>query len=949
MGIITDNSTQIGNIFGGSNVDTSVFSTIIENSNLFITSNTFNNTITNYLPLIGGTLSGALNLGNNNITNINTLNATTLQQGGTNVSSLFLSLNGGTLSGALNLGNNNITNINTLNATSITQNNLSIFTSNDIVAYTTTPNLNNSITTTSNNFSQYTLSKFSSNYTYTLTSNISNLLVNYALVSAINHNSNLLALYPTTNQILYGSNSYSNITVFNSNTFFQGSTYFNNPPLINGLSIFTSNNIVAYPLTSYVNNISNIFVNYPTNTVLNQTSNLFVNYPLMSYANNISNQFINYTISTFSSNYTKIGDQQNSNLLVNYALVSSLNQTSNLLVNYPTNAILNQTSNLFVNYALVNNVNNNSNNLVNYALVSSLNQTSNLFVNYLTNTASTNKFLSLTGGTLTGTLIQNANPPNIQMGAVNGHNIGVAVSAGNFSSSATSNDLILRSMNNLLLQSGTGASAITISTNNNVGINTATNINTNLYVYGTTGISHGGPIINLATVDSNNYGASTYYNTFAGDANIYSYWGVSINLNNGGNNPSGNAGYTRIPYTSSFTVNQKANGGTAGSGFTTLFTVAQNGNVGIGTTNPSTLLDVRGAITLANNVWHNSTDGINRFYYNNNGTSYFHSGNTNGDGFVFRNTAQSDIVTIRDAGNVGIGTTPAYKLDVNGAINMAGYSGSVYTYSGTGAWFQYVGTTPNSINLSMIFYHRDNGSPTYASYWWFNGSQQTTQTEISDSRSKRNIEDIDGSNISNIINKLKPKKFDVLNDKDVLSQYGFIAQDIEQIPETSNLVYTTTDYIANINSYGNHSNYYITSNIDNSNVIIDNRSVITCSDDLTNLISINDELKFVADNSNNQEFIIDATPYINRYKRRYGKVVNVISSNQFEIDTEINNFNIDDPFLVYGKKVNDFKSLDYNSIIALNTKAIQDLYSIIKNQQEQINILSSNINILLTK
>ena len=632
-------------------------------------------------------------------------------------------------------------------------------------------------------------------------------------------------------------------------------------------------------------------------------------------------------------------------------------------------------------------------------------------------------YLPLSGGTLTGTLIQNANTPNIQMGAVNGHNLGVAVSAGYFSLSATSNDLILRSMNNLLLQSGTGASAITISTANNVGINTATNINTNLYVYGTTGISHSGPMINLATVDSNNYGTSSYYNAFAGDTNIYSYWGVSINLNNGGNNPA-NAGYTRTPYTSSFTINQKANGGTASSGFTNLFTVLQSGNVGIGTTIPSSLLDVRGAITLGNNVWHNSTDGINRLYFNNNGTTFFHSGNTNGDGFRFRNTAQSDIVIITDAGNVsctgnitngsgsyiyagglriggfdgntiyqsgnigitadwpstisfnmwgGSGTIMSiynsgvminYPTTINSHVNTTGYisagssvssGGDIYTtnngsfqitYSGTGYWRMYVGSSPNTNKaLSYIFNHYDTGNPVYNSWWWFAGDQNGTKYEISDSRSKRNIEDIDSSNISTIINKLKPKKFDVLIDKDVLSQYGFIAQDIEQIPETSNLVYTTTDYIANINSYGTHSNYYITSNINNSNIIIDNRSVITCSDDITNLISINDEIKFVAENTNNQEFIVDATPYINRYKRRYGKVVNIISSNQFEIDTEIKNFNIDDPFLVYGKKVDDSKSLDYNSIIALNTKAIQDLYSIIKNQQEQINKLT---NILIT-
>jgi len=83
------------------------------------------------------------------------------------------------------------------------------------------------------------------------------------------------------------------------------------------------------------------------------------------------------------------------------------------------------------------------------------------------------------------------------------------------------------------------------------------------------------------------------------------------------------------------------------------FIINDAGNVGIGTATQSTKLDVRGAITLGNDVWHNSTDGINRLWYATNGCTYFHSGNTGGsEGFAFRNTAQTDIVTITDNGNI---------------------------------------------------------------------------------------------------------------------------------------------------------------------------------------------------------------------------------------------------------------------------------------------------------
>ena len=96
----------------------------------------------------------------------------------------------------------------------------------------------------------------------------------------------------------------------------------------------------------------------------------------------------------------------------------------------------------------------------------------------------------------------------------------------------------------------------------------AVSCNSTFHVTNSYGIAHGGPNISQSTIDSNNFGNSCYYNAFAGDSHLYSYWGVSINLNNGGSNPSGNAGNARIANTSSFTINQKPVGGGAGSAFT---------------------------------------------------------------------------------------------------------------------------------------------------------------------------------------------------------------------------------------------------------------------------------------------------------------------------------------------------------------------------------------------
>jgi hypothetical protein len=79
-----------------------------------------------------------------------------------------------------------------------------------------------------------------------------------------------------------------------------------------------------------------------------------------------------------------------------------------------------------------------------------------------------------------------------------------------------------------------------------------------------------------------------------------------------------------------------------------------------------------------------------------------------------------------------------------------------------------------------IFNHVSTGID---SYWWLNGTQTNTRSEISDKRSKYHIQDFSALET---IKKLKPKSFDVIDEKDVKFQFGFIAQDIEEIPELKN-------------------------------------------------------------------------------------------------------------------------------------------------------------------
>ena len=141
--------------------------------------------------------------------------------------------------------------------------------------------------------------------------------------------------------------------------------------------------------------------------------------------------------------------------------------------------------------------------------------------------------------------------------------------------------------------------------------------------------------------------------------------------------------------------------------------------------------------------------------------------------------------------------------------------------------------------------------------------------------------------------------------KIIIKKFGIIAQDVEEVfPE---FIHTENNYIANIFSCAKYAD-----------------KIITIDKDISNLINIDDELKLIFNNNNknNLEIAIDDTPYNNRYKRRFVKVVEIIDNHSFKIDIELedlfeNGSNTNNIF-VYGKKVNDFKRLDYESLYCLN-------------------------------
>ena len=571
--------------------------------------------------------------------------------------------------------------------------------------------------------------------------------------------------------------------------------------------------------------------------------------------------------------------------------------------------------------------------------------------------------------------INNSVNPFLKLGG-NDNNLGVATIGGSFSGSSSIGDMVLRSTNNLILQSGIGFYAIKINTANNVefrltltaptiNLTTSTTGNNVLFIKSTVSGANNCIQINN-NLDKTAYigvGGSTIGGNYANNFFIESaHGGIILNTQGRGSGSTPN-----------LLINTAGNVITSGD-------ISSGGSINI--INGTSILNM-GQRVQDNiiNLWSNGTS-IYGFGINNNtlryntppaGTHKFYTGTTNTftidasgnaistaymyaggttsgmriNGNDYGNTFYQDAITIGGAAaDVGFTLRETNSFKFNSLVAGVGYKTFItmstsgiripqtsYTFA-IADWYLYQGTAPGSITNSFIFFHSASG---FNSKWWFNGTQTATSSEISDERVKTDIEPItDGLNK---VMKLQPKKFNVLNDKNKKFQYGFISQDIEK--EMPEIIYKENHYIANVYEYGNHKD-----------------KIITMKKNINGLINIGDQLKIILENDEeNKEYLLNASYEYNLFKKRFCKVINIIDDYSFEIDINIciseeepptatreRQLEIQaDEVFIYGKYVNDFKTLEYNSLISLNVCATQELYKLIQNLQEQINELKTKI------
>jgi hypothetical protein len=302
-------------------------------------------------------------------------------------------------------------------------------------------------------------------------------------------------------------------------------------------------------------------------------------------------------------------------------------------------------------------------------------------------------------------------------------NLARAGVAGEYSTSAAINDIVLRSGNKLILQSGTGASGIMIDTANNVYIGASTN-------------SSDDGNVNIAIPDSTFYVRGP--RTIGSTTNISFRGGLEGNSN----------GKVRIWMSSDAAHSSYIESHHTGNGNTNLMFGTSNGNA-----LPTERMRIanNGTVSFTNDVWHNCLTGNARFYYSPNNTTYLRGHGT--WPLIFRKGDDNQVMRVYNNGAIAIQQS-GYAIDNN---NMASGSLTIgnfnQNYGGGNQWnSNTAGLMMECSDVTEIAVH-DSGAALH-SFMYYSGGTFTIGRNMGWNPANVNIDgnlSVGGTNINSII------------------------------------------------------------------------------------------------------------------------------------------------------------------------------------------------------
>lgn len=342
------------------------------------------------------------------------------------------------------------------------------------------------------------------------------------------------------------------------------------------------------------------------------------------------------------------------------------------------------------------------------------------------------------------------------------------------------------------------------------------------------------------------------------------------------------------------------------TGGTQKMQLMSSGKLGLGTATPGTSLHIENGNTFGTDPSNTTSPSL--YIYNNNSTSTaahasatirsnsssggnpylsfdiagvrgYSVGIDNADGDKFKiqnswNFSSNPILTLTTDNRVGIGTTsPAAPLHV--ASNVTQYVGP-YGYL---AWNGSTGASSISQNINYSIQTDERiRAPEF--------------NAISDVRIKKDISKLNSANQLTELNKLSPVNYAYIDQlvNGNKRKTGFIAQEVERV--NPQFVNKSTDFIPSVFALA-------------KSVIIEN-GMLKMTTEKPHGFAKGDVVKFFAEGK----------------KEVISTVESIIDSQTFTIKgwTEAT-----DNVFIYGRKINDFRAIDFDQITALSVAAIQEL------------------------